>query len=102
MITMTKRWDDVRAALDDTLAITFDGCHKIYLLLDEQQVREFREYEYDVEDVTDIDQALDALKDWYQMSCFLRFITAVRTNETDPNAGYEDLIPQGAEAEEEW
>ena len=107
MITMTKRWDDVRVALDDTLGITWDGCHKIYLLMDEQQMQEFAEYDYDIatigdgEDDISTSEAFAVLQDWYDGSCFLRFLTAVRTNEADPNVGYEDLIPQGAEEDDD-
>ena len=40
---------------------------------------------------------LERLKMWWNGSCGLRFISAVSTNNEDPNKGFEDLIPQGAD-----
>jgi len=100
MKTMTDRWDDVHTALDDSLAITWDGCHKIYLLLDMEQVTEFESYGYEPYGVDDTDEAFDIVKGWFAQSCFLRFVQAVATNHDDPNAGYRNLIPQGAEADD--
>jgi hypothetical protein len=39
---------------------------------------------------------LAQVREWYEGSCSLRFISAVETNEENPNAGFTDLIPQGA------
>jgi hypothetical protein len=36
MKTMEERWDDVEAALDSgAKAITWDGCHKIYISIED-------------------------------------------------------------------
>ena len=43
---------------------------------------------------------LKMVRKWWDESCGLRFISAVETNEEDPNAGFTTLIPQGAGEEE--
>jgi hypothetical protein len=42
-------------------------------------------------------EMLDTLERWYDDSCSLRFINAVSTVDGDPNEGFTDLIPQGAD-----
>jgi len=100
-MTMNERWADVRSALGDAVAVTWDGCHKIYLILDRQQIREFDSYGYEMTHNDNPDDTLALLKEWYDASCFLRFVNSVRTDDTNPNDGYTNLIPQGAEEEEE-
>lgn len=82
-------------------AIAFDGCHKIYIALDDQQVRRFEDYGYN-EDISSMIYAHDAsredmlakLVEWYDNSCSLRFIEAVRTVRGDPNDGFISVISQ--------
>jgi hypothetical protein len=77
--------------------IAFDNCHKIYVLMDNEQVALMREYEYDpliTSDEMAPDEMTRTLKQWYEESCALRFISAVHTNTSDPNAGFVDIIPQ--------
>ena len=40
-------FDLVRERLVDAKAIAWDDCHKIYLLMDDEQVALMREYRYD-------------------------------------------------------
>lgn len=99
-----NKWAKVADATQDAKAIAFDGCHKIYLAMDDEQARRFAALGYGqddddsrlimAEEVTPM-QMLTILKQWYSDSCFLRFISAVRTNKENPNAGFSDLIPQG-------
>ena len=82
--------------------ISFDGCHKIYVLMDDQQVEQSMEWGYGEDGsflAIDLnpEEMLAILKNWYENSCGLRFIEAVTTNREDPNAGFETLIPQGFE-----
>ena len=97
-------WDNVEVALYDAKGIAFDTCHKIYVLMDDEQMAQMKEYEYDplisAEGHT-TDELLSTLMEWYENSCMLRFIQSVRTNHADPNAGFGDLIPQGAESDED-
>lgn len=94
-------WAGVDAALVDAKAIVFDGCHKIYLAMDDQEVATFTELGYGVDDdgsklimVTDQATARQTLEQWFDESCSLRFINSVRTVDTNPNDGFEQLIAQ--------
>jgi len=93
----------VEERVADAKAIAFDTCHKIYLLMDDEQVETMRGYGYDPlitnEEMTPT-QMLETLKQWYAGSCFLRFIDAVSTNHDDPNLGFETLIGQGEDDDE--
>jgi hypothetical protein len=88
----------VEERVQDAKAIAFDTCHKIYLLMDDEQVEVMRKYGYDPL-ITSAEatskQMLELLKEWFEDSCGLRFIQAVRTHPADPNLGFETLIGQG-------
>jgi hypothetical protein len=74
--------------------VATDGCHKIYLAMDEEEAEWFREnYEYVVEDTAEV--MLTTVMEWFENSCSLRFVSAVRHNADDPNAGFTHLIEQG-------
>lgn len=101
-------WGEVEESLSEAKAIAFDGCHKIYVLLDNEQVHLMAGYGYGYDDDgsrlihavgSDTDEMLKTLKSWWNESCPLRFINAVETNVENPNAGFSDLIPQGYEDE---
>jgi hypothetical protein len=100
---MSEMWNRVeQGLLDGAKGIAFDGCHKIYVLMDDEQMAEMKECGYDplipAEGHT-TDELLGMLMEWYENSCGLRFISAVHTNHADPNAGFIDLIGQGVEPE---
>lgn len=82
--------------LKDSILVAFDGCHKIYLAMDETDA-EFYKANYDFIVEGSYEEKYDAIVQWYEDSCPLRFITAVYTNEEDPNAGFIQLVGQGAE-----
>ena len=100
---------ETEIAVQDAKAIAFDGCHKIYVLMDNAQVEKMRGYGYGDDDGSFLitadevtkSEMLYILKDWYDGSCSLKFINSVATVDGDPNEGFEDLIPQGAEWEED-
>ena len=88
-------WTEVEEALPEAKSIAFDGCHKIYVLMDDEQTEQMRGYGYDpLLLVTDPTAALTTLRDWYVASCGLRFISAVRTVTGDSNEGFTSLIKQ--------
>lgn len=98
MANTLEGWDLVDQTLGDAKGIAFDTCHKIYVLMDDEQVAQMREYDYDpliTSDQMNADEMYRTLVDWYEQSCGLRFIEAVYTNNEDPNLGFETLIPQG-------
>jgi hypothetical protein len=105
-VKMEDYWSDVEIALHYGKGIAFDGCHKIYVLQDEKQIGLMREYEYEFvltkEDHRE-DQLNTLLKKWYAESCVLKFIQSVSSvaDGEDENDGFDTLIPQGAEQEED-
>ena len=105
MKTLTEVFDtSVKEKVKDAKAIAFDTCHKIYILMDNEQVELMRGYGYDpliTAEQTTPDEMLATLQEWYEDSCGLRFIEAVKTNHENPNAGFETLIGQGDFAEDE-
>ena len=97
-------WDAVQEYIKDAVLIAFDGCHKIYLAMDEAEADFFRK-NYQPVDEMDNGKVLEHLTphelyeelcEWWDGSCSLRFVQAVWHNEEDPNAGFTDLISQGA------
>jgi hypothetical protein len=101
---MEALWSGVEDALKDAKGIAFDTCHKIYVLLDDEQMALMKEYGYDPlisSEEMNPEQMLEVVRQWYSMSCMLRFVNAVRTNHDDPNAGFVDLIPQGVDSDDE-
>ena len=105
MNTLTEVFDTlVKERVSEAKAIAFDTCHKIYLLMDNEQVELMRTYGYDPlitsEEATP-EEMLVTLQEWYEDSCGLRFIDAVSTNHENPNAGFETLIGQGDFDEDE-
>ena len=91
--------------LPDIKAIGWDTCHKIYLLMDDKQVELMVGYGYGDDMIYSADVSpemlLNTIEDWYANSCGLRFIQAVTTVKDNPNEGFEDIIAQFADWEEE-
>ena len=91
-------WDNVYDKMEDAKAIAFDTCHKIYVLMDDEQIAKMREYGYDplyTKDEMSAGEMYETIKHWYAESCGLKFVEAVSTVEGDPNDGFETLIGQG-------
>jgi len=85
--------DKVADTMGEALLVAWDGCHKIYVALDEEQARWFEEnYEHSVRGTDD--EMLSALDCWFTNSCGLRFISAVSTL-ADYTADFTNLISQG-------
>lgn len=101
---MEKYWAKVEIAVEMARGIAFDGCHKIYVLMDDAQMAEMKGYGYDPlfssDDLTP-SEMFETIQTWWSASCGLRFVNAIRTVKGDPNDGFITLIPQGAESEEE-
>ena len=103
--TMEDYWSDVKEEVRYAKSISFDGCHKIYLAMDDTQAKWFKENYNGAEDSDDRtfegtpEQMFELLQNWYENSCSLKFIQSVKTNEVDANEGFESLIPQGAHDE---
>ncbi len=94
---MPITFDLVKERVVDAKAIAWDTCHKIYLLMDDEQVELMRGYGYDpliTSDQMSPEEMFETLQNWFDDSCGLRFIQAVATHPVDPNEGFETLIGQ--------
>ena len=100
MTVRADLFDEVASWVHDAHLVAFDGCHKIYLAMDEYEANWFREnYEFVFVDTPEA--MLNKVIEWYEESCFLRFVNAVEHNADDPNAGFTTLIEQGADSEDD-
>ena len=98
-----KNPDLVYERINDCKGIAWDNCHKIYILMDSEQVELMRGYGYDpliTADQMSADEMFDLVQEWYEDSCGLRFVQAVSTNDIDPNLGFESLVSQFEDQEE--
>jgi len=78
--------------IDEAVLVAWDGYHKIYLALDEDEATFFAEhYEQTVRDKPDVMMA--TVIRWWEDSCGLRFVSGVRHNPVEPNAGFVDIVP---------
>ena len=99
-------WDLVEDRIDECRGIAFDTCHKIYVLMDDNQMAQMKEYNYDPlisADEMSAKDMFDTVKKWYDKSCSLRFVNAVSTvaENEDANDGFETLIGQFDSDDEE-
>jgi hypothetical protein len=100
-------WDVVEYTVADCKGIAFDGCHKIYVLMDNEQMHQMAGYGYG-EDGSSLvyssqmsdDEMFATVKRWYEDSCALKFVQSVTTVLDNPNEGFENLIEQGATDQE--
>ena len=99
-IEKPELFDPVEAVIEDAFLVAFDGCHKIYVAMDEHEANWFREnYEFVFADTPEA--MLNKVMEWYDDSCFLRFVSAVRHDPDDPNAGFTTLIGQFDDQDED-
>jgi len=94
--TKDQRWSDVEDAIYDAHLIAFDGCHKIYLAMDEKQAQEFKSLNYEILTAAELapEEMMEQVIKWYKASCFLKFISSVSTTADGENE-FNSLIPQG-------
>lgn len=73
--------------------IAWDTCHKIYIILDDEEMEKMRGYGYDplisADEMTP-EQMTKQILAWYRDSCGLRFIDTCSSQE-----GIEIIVPQG-------
>jgi hypothetical protein len=90
-------FDKVEEVIGEARGIAWDTCHKIYVLMDDEQMALMATYGYDPlisADEMSADKMLETIKEWFDESCGLRFVDAVHTNPKDPNEGFITLIGQ--------
>jgi hypothetical protein len=99
--TVDTYWK-VREYTEDAKGIAFDTCHKIYVLMDEEQVALMRSYGYGEDDPNAIatsDQLDPAematvVMTWYEKSCGLKFISAVSSDTGFGDDGWLHIVSQ--------
>lgn len=94
----------LKAVLEGAKGIAFDGCHKIYVLLDDGQFAQQKTYGYGdgtddsqlvaLRSDLDRERAFVTVKQWYEDSCALRFVSTIKTVPGDPNDGFDNVIAQ--------
>ena len=90
-----KRIKHFLCAKPPAKSICWDGCHKIYVLGDEDTHEAYLTWDYTPMDVSDlpINQIADILAQWFEDSCPLRFISYNSMKWTD-KMRFEDIIHQ--------
>jgi hypothetical protein len=89
-MTITTEQDlKITEALKTAKGLSWDGCHKIYILMDAASLKQQKSYGYgDGSDsstlITNFGPAygLTLVHQWWEESCFLRFISTVTDEET--------------------
>jgi hypothetical protein len=84
MPSITDKLGELHEVLSDAKGIAWDNCHKIYIMMDDQEVSQMRDYEYDpllTSADTTPEQMLAEVLRWYNDSCSLRFIDVTSTGE---------------------
>ena len=103
MAIKTEERAELRKHLATAKAIAWDSCHKIYVLMDNEQVELMRSYGYgdenDPDNLITSDQLTPkqmsaTISRWFADSCGLRFIQAVKTT-PNPNDGFTRIVEQG-------
>jgi hypothetical protein len=97
MLDTEQAYWDVREYTNEAKGIAYDTCHKIYILMDEEQVALMREYGYDplitADQLDPAEMATVAMK-WFLDSCGLKFISAVYSDKSIGQDGFVDVVAQ--------
>jgi len=87
----------VQVAVEMSAGLMFDGCHKIYVLMDEGQVSHARELDYEVVLSAGMTprELMGIIRGWWgtAQECGLQYVTALRS--TVNGTQFVSLIPQG-------
>lgn len=72
----------VRTTVDSAVGVTWDGCHKIYLLMDATSCEYMEGNGYEVHYRAGCCSAdmFDAVRGWWDDSCRLRFVDAIESS----------------------
>lgn len=102
MAIRTEERAELREYLATAKGIAWDTCHKIYVLMDDEQMDKMRKYGYG--DENDPDSLLTSeqltpkqmsaqISRWFNDSCLLRFVQVVGRNR-EGNEFYHSVVPQ--------
>ena len=98
---------EVEEYLENAHLIAWDGCHKIYVAMDETEAEWFRRNYNGSDDTSETfhgtpEEMIATLVKWYDESCWLRFVTAVRFDPETMESDFTYLIEQGEDWEVEY
>jgi hypothetical protein len=111
MLDTFQTYYDVREYTDEAKGIAWDTCHKIYILMDDEQVSLMRQYGYGNEndpnslitsDQLDPAEMATVVMTWFKSACSLKFINAVYTDSRIGNEGFVDIVSQFEGIEDDW
>ncbi len=98
----TTQRKDLRQKIENCHSIAWDTCHKIYILMDEEQTEKMKGYGYETlieaNYSTNNHLLYSTVLHWYRESCGLRFIEAVETALGAKGTGepsWHSVVPQG-------
>ena len=103
MPSIVDKEDELQELLAEAKGIAWDTCHKIYIMMDDQEVAQMRGYGYDpllTSADTTPEEMVDLVWRWYEDSCSLKFINVTRTGENGLPE-FDDLVPQFFEEDED-
>lgn len=83
----------LRKALETAVSYTWDGCHKIYILGDEEAHEAQEKIGYACHRIKDVDEALEEVSAWWSISCGLRFICRI-DGDLYEDSNWTDVIGQ--------
>jgi len=86
-------WQKVYKYTERAKLIGFDECHKIYIATDKHEADYFTENGWETFSGTPSEMA-DKLHEWYEASCGLRFISAVKFDKKTNSTKFTTLVPQ--------
>jgi hypothetical protein len=103
MLDTEQAYWDVREYTNEAKAIAWDTCHKIYILMDEEQVALQRSYGYGdandpdsliTSDQLDPAEMATVAMTWFKQACGLKFISAVYSDSRIGHEGFVDVVAQ--------
>jgi hypothetical protein len=83
MALTTEERKELHAKIDTCKGIAFDTCHKIYILMDEEEVNKMKGYGYEAlikAEHSTPSIMYSTVLNWYKNSCGFEFINATSTS----------------------
>jgi len=92
--TFKQPWlNKVEKAINTATSYTWDGCHKIYIMSDQQSHEDMIKTKYQPIKINNKNEAIAQMFNWWESSCGLRFISRIE-NGGHSNEDYHQVIPQ--------
>lgn len=88
---------EIKESLATAKGIAWDTCHKIYVLMDDNQVALTKRHGYEAiieSKYASPELMFKALREWYKVSCPLRLINRCETNLNNDTTNFYTLVAQ--------